>query len=63
MTPAMPGPVTAFWAAYVADTGGSGEPLEAFGFGDSAEMADESADLVLAGTKRATRAGERTTTT
>ena len=54
MTPAMPEAVAAFWAAYVAATGVSGEPLEAFGFGDSAEMADELADLVLAGTKRAT---------
>jgi uncharacterized protein YhfF len=54
MTPAMPDAVAAFWAAYVAATGVRGEPLEAFGFGDCAEMADELADLVLAGTKRAT---------
>ena len=54
MTPAMPVAVAAFWASYVAATGVRGEPLEAFGFGDSAEMADELADLVLAGTKRAT---------
>ena len=54
MTPARPEAVAAFWAGYVAATGVGGEPLEAFGFGDSAEMADELADLVLAGTKRAT---------
>ena len=54
MTPATPETVAAFWASYVAATGVRGEPLEAFAFGDSAEMADELADLVLAGTKRAT---------
>ena len=54
MTPARPESVAAFWASFVAATGVSGEPLEAFGFGDSAEMADELADLMLAGTKRAT---------
>lgn len=54
MTPAIPEVVAAFWAAYVAASGVRGEPLEAFGFGDSARMADELADLVLAGTKRAT---------
>ena len=52
--PARPEAVAAFWAAYVAASGVQGEPLEAFRFGDSAEMADELADLVLAGTKRAT---------
>jgi uncharacterized protein YhfF len=54
MTPAMPEDVAAFWASYVAVTGVRGEPLEAFAFGDSAEMADDLADLVLAGIKRAT---------
>jgi uncharacterized protein YhfF len=54
MTPSSPEAVAAFWAAFVAASGVRGEPLEAFGFGDSAEMADELADLVLAGTKRAT---------
>jgi uncharacterized protein YhfF len=53
MIPAIAEVVAAFWAAYVASCGVRGEPLEAFGFGDSAEMADELADLVLAGTKRA----------
>ncbi|MEA2155763.1 MAG: hypothetical protein QOE11_1903 [Solirubrobacteraceae bacterium] len=56
MTPATPEAVAAFWAAYVAASSVRGEPLEAFAFGDSAEMADELADLVLAGTKRATAA-------
>ena len=54
MTPALPEVVAAFWAAYVVASSVRGEPLEAFGFGDSAEMADELADLVLAGIKRAT---------
>ena len=54
MTPAIPEAAAALWAAYVASSGVRGTPLEAFGFGDSAEMADELADLVLAGTKRAT---------
>jgi uncharacterized protein YhfF len=53
-TPARPQDVAAFWAAFVATSGVTGEPLEAFCFGDSAELADELADLVLAGTKRAT---------
>jgi uncharacterized protein YhfF len=59
MTPAIPEAVAAFWAAYVAASGVRGEPLEAFGFGDSAEMADDLADLVLAGTKRATAGAVR----
>ena len=50
----LPEDVAAFWAAYVAATGVTGDPLEAFSFGDSPEMADELAALVLAGTKRAT---------
>lgn len=54
MTPAIPEAVAAFWAAYVAASGVTAEPLEVFAFGDSSEMADELADLVLAGTKRAT---------
>jgi uncharacterized protein YhfF len=54
MTPAMPEDVAAFWASYVAAAGVAGEPLESFSFGDCAELADELADLVLAGTKRAT---------
>lgn len=49
MTPAMPEAVAAFWASYVAATGVRGEPLGAFGFGDSTELADDLADLVLAG--------------
>ena len=54
MTRAISEAVAALWAAYVAASGVRGEPLEAFGFGDSARMADELADLVVAGTKRAT---------
>ena len=48
--------VAAFWAEFCAATGVSGEPVDVVVFGDSAEMADELADLVLAGTKRATAA-------
>jgi uncharacterized protein YhfF len=54
MTPATAEAVAAFWATYVAASGVTGQPLEAFAFGDSVEMADELADLVLTGTKRAT---------
>jgi uncharacterized protein YhfF len=49
-----PQAVEVFWAAFVAASGVTGEPLEAFCFGDSAELADELAALVVAGTKRAT---------
>lgn len=46
--------VAAFWAGFCAASGVRGEPADVFSFGDSAVMADELADLVLAGTKRAT---------
>ncbi|SER34702.1 GNAT family N-acetyltransferase [Microlunatus flavus] len=46
--------VAAFWSSFCAQTGRTGEPADVFAFGDSASMADELADLVLAGTKRAT---------
>lgn len=44
------------WSAYSLEQGGIQEErfYEAFGFGDSPSMADELAQLVLAGTKRAT---------
>ena len=42
------------WASYVADGGYDGPLVMAFGFGDSAEMADELGLLVLHGPKRAT---------
>ena len=46
--------VDAFWSGFCAATGVSGRPVDVFCFGDSVTMADELADLVLAGTKRAT---------
>ena len=49
-----PETVAEFWTAFTAATGTEGEPLDVFSFGDSAEMADELAGLVLEGTKRAT---------
>lgn len=54
--PSDPDPVAvdAFWAAFCAATGVAGRPADVYCFGDSAAMADELADLVLAGTKRAT---------
>ena len=47
-------PVKTFWAEFCAATGVRGEPVDVFSFGDSAAMADELVDLVLAGIKRAT---------
>lgn len=46
--------VAAFWADFCAAAGVTGRPVDVFCFGDSAAMADRLADLVLAGTKRAT---------
>ncbi len=53
---ALPPPIAAFWQAYVASTAGVDESrfYEAFYFGDSEALADELAELVLTGTKRAT---------
>jgi uncharacterized protein YhfF len=44
----------AIWAAYQAVHPGSGEDYDVTSFGDSPEMADELASLVLHGPKRAT---------
>ncbi|HEY0240066.1 MAG TPA: ASCH domain-containing protein [Friedmanniella sp.] len=54
--PADPDPdtVDAFWAGFCAASGVTGGPVDVFCFGDSAATADELADLVLTGTKRAT---------
>jgi uncharacterized protein YhfF len=47
--------VRRFWLTFCAETGfGADQPYDAFAFGDSAEMADELAGLVLHGPKRAT---------
>ena len=46
--------VEAFWAAFRAASGVVDEDYDVFAFGDSAEMADELAGLVLHGPKRAT---------
>src|SRR4051812_44255626 len=46
--------VASCWAAFCAATGTQGEPDDVYAFGDSAAMADDLADLVRAGTKRAT---------
>ncbi len=47
-----------FWSAFSASVGGIDESrfLEAFAFGDSDELADELAALVMSGAKRATTA-------
>jgi uncharacterized protein YhfF len=42
------------WDAYRAAAGVTGEPAGSFAFGDSPELADELAELVLHGPKRAT---------
>lgn len=42
------------WASYVATSGYDGPLVTSFAFGDSAQMADELARLVLYGPKRAT---------
>lgn len=52
----IPAHLSAFWAEFAEAVGEAGEErfYEAFSFGDSEEMADELAELVLQGTKRAT---------
>lgn len=46
--------VREYWAAFRAGNGVQDQHYDAFAFGDSPEMADELADLVLRGPKRAT---------
>jgi uncharacterized protein YhfF len=52
----IPADVAEFWEAYAETIGGADETrlYEAFYFGDSAELANSLAALVLSGTKRAT---------
>lgn len=52
----MPAHLVAFWKAFVESTGGIDEArfYEAFFFGDSEDLANELAALVLRGVKRAT---------
>ncbi len=52
----IPAHLSAFWNEFAKATGGADEErfYEAFFFGDSEEMANELAELVLQGTKRAT---------
>jgi uncharacterized protein YhfF len=52
--PAVQQTAEAMWAAYVDASGYDGPLVTAYGFGDSAEMADELGLLVLHGPKRAT---------
>ena len=54
----IPSGIAEFWASYSAAVGGVDEWrfYEAFSFGDSEELANRLAELVLAGTKRATAA-------
>lgn len=54
----IPAHLSAFWAEFAKATGGADEErfYEAFLFGDSEDMANELAELVLQGTKRATAA-------
>ena len=54
-----PAAVVALWSAYCRSAGVHGEPADVFSFGDSAELADALADLVLQGTKRATAGSVR----
>jgi uncharacterized protein YhfF len=54
IAPADQSAVEAMWVSYVAHSGYGGPLVMAFAFGDSAEMADELALLVLHGPKRAT---------
>ena len=53
-TPADPAAVEAFWTAYVDASGYDGPLVTTYGFGDSAELAEELGRLVLDGPKRAT---------
>jgi uncharacterized protein YhfF len=57
LTELAPG-IAEFWASYSAAVGGVDESrfYEAFSFGDSEELANDLARLLLAGTKRATTA-------
>lgn len=52
----IPSAIAAFWAEFSRQAGGVDDALfhEAFCFGDSEALAQELAELVLAGTKRAT---------
>jgi uncharacterized protein YhfF len=52
----IPPSVKEFWQAFVADSGSVDEErfYEAFAFGDSKDLADSLADLVMRGAKRAT---------
>jgi uncharacterized protein YhfF len=54
----IPSGIAEFWASYCAAVGGVDESrfYEAFSFGDYEELANRLAELVLAGTKRATAA-------
>src|SRR4051794_15564393 len=56
IAPADEAAVGTFWSAYVAATGDEDPLVTSYAFGDSPEMADELADLVLDGPKRATAA-------
>ena len=57
----VPAHLSAFWGEFARRTGGAAEDrfFEAFFFGDSEEMANELAHLVLQGRKRATAAAVR----
>ena len=46
--------VAEYWSAFVIATGTTGGPVDVWAFGDSPELADKLADLVLNGPKRAT---------
>src|SRR4051812_37586374 len=46
--------VAAYWSAFVTATGTTGSPIDVWAFGDSPELADKLADLVLNGPRRAT---------
>lgn len=52
----LPPAIQDFWSAFVAQAGGvdEGRFYEAFAFGDSQELADSLAELVMRGVKRAT---------
>ena len=54
LAPPDPESVSALWSSYVQASGYVGPLVATFAFGDSAELADQLADLVLHGPKRAT---------
>jgi uncharacterized protein YhfF len=54
VAPADEASVQALWSSYVEATGYAGPLVTTYWFGDTAELADELADLVLHGPKRAT---------